>query len=246
MLVSDVAVGQRLLQAGQIVEGDDPRRERGIHGRSHVARGGDHPPVLQRCEGLIHRAVVVPVVHDHLGAASQLACQPQHEPVRVRRRQAELPEAQTEAPAHLVTDPDRVLGGQHEGEALRRPLGDRVHRHLRPMARHGAGVAQAQIHVLDAVHVGEPGAVRLRHPDRERTRPPGHPVHGHAVQEGAFGLLEQVGGARVGIQEAAPLTVHEIGETGTVDRRHGASCSCRRDRACVRASLARGASPGAD
>jgi len=51
------------------------------------------------------------------------------------------------------------------------------------MPGHRPGVAEAEVDVVVTVDIGEVGAGRGLHVERERAGPADHPVHGHAGQE---------------------------------------------------------------
>ncbi len=134
-------------------------------------------------ERLVHRAVVAVVVDDHLGPAGDVAGEPDHEPVGVGGGERELPVADAEAAAQLVRGDDGVLGRQHVGDAAAHLGLDREPGRLGAVPRHGARVAQAEVHVLVAVHVAEPRAPRLLDEEGIGTRPLDHPVHRDAVEQ---------------------------------------------------------------
>ena len=86
------------------------------------------------------------------------------------------------------------------------------------MARHRAGVAEAEVDVLVRVDVDEARAFRLLHEHREASRPLAHPVHGDALEQRRPRALGQLAGARVRLDEARLLARVQLGETGD---RHG-------------------------
>jgi hypothetical protein len=65
------------------------------------------------------------------------------------------------------------------------------------MTGHGTGIAEAEIEVAPAVHVGEPGALAFRHEQGKATGPLHHPVHRHAIEQAGAGALIQGPGFRV-------------------------------------------------
>ena len=62
----------------------------------------------------------------------------------------------------------------------------------RRVTGHRAGVAEAEVDVVDAVDVDEVGAVRRIDEDRERARPAGHPVHRHSTQQVGLRLFGEL------------------------------------------------------
>ena len=137
----DVAFGERPFETLEVVDLDHPRRFAERHGRAEVPLARHHVAgVIERREGLVHRAVVVPVVDDDLGAAGDLARPPDRVPIGVGGGQTELPVRYAEPPSHLSADPRGVLGRKHQGDPSRRLLRDRVEGHLRRMSGHAARV----------------------------------------------------------------------------------------------------------
>jgi hypothetical protein len=116
---------------------------------------------------------------EDLRAAGQLAGEPDREPVRIRRRERELPAREAEAPRQLAPDPDRVLARKHQRDPAARLLGERPHRRLRRVTRHRRGVAEAEVDVLVPVHVAEARSLRVGREDREAAGPADHPRHRH-------------------------------------------------------------------
>ncbi len=52
---------------------------------------------------------------------------------------------------------------------------DRLDRGIRTVTSHGAGIAEAEVNVGVAIHIGEVRPFGFFHKDRERTRPADHP-----------------------------------------------------------------------
>ena len=167
--------------ARQVVELDDARELREVghlpeQPRTHYGAAVDEPH-----EGLVHRAVVAAVEHQDLRASGDGACHAQRKAVGVGGGCGDLPVRQAEALGEQASDRDRVLGGQHVGEAAGRLPRDGLGHGGRRVAEHRAGVAQAEIRVLVAVDVAQQRAACFFHDERERHRPVAHPVHRHAV-----------------------------------------------------------------
>ena len=155
-------MSQLALECLEVVDLDDPRGLGGSTGAPMLPSRGSTPPSIERHHRLVDAAVVAVVVDEDLRPAGDLARDPDHEPVRVRGRERELPLAQAEASLHLLADRDRVLGRQHRRDPARDPLAHRGDRRRRRVARHSPGVAEAEVGVDVAVDVGRP-----RHPRRE-------------------------------------------------------------------------------
>ena len=79
-------------------------------------------------------------------------------------------------------DGQRVLAGQHVGQAAPGLAADGAGDRRRRMAEHRAGIAEAEIVERVAVDVGDRGALGAVDEDRERRRPVVHPVHRHAAE----------------------------------------------------------------
>ena len=131
----NVAVRKLALQRIDVVELDDARGLRRIHGRAEIAAPRPDDAVRERRERLVDRAVVAPVEDEHLGAPGEMSCEPDREAVRVGCGECELPGGDAEPPRQLRRDHERVLGRKHERDASRRLLLDRLQRGLRERAR---------------------------------------------------------------------------------------------------------------
>src|SRR5207245_11668549 len=86
---------------------------------------------------------------------------------------------------------------------------DSLHRRLRRVPCHGAGVSQTQVHISMSIHVVEMRALRLAHKRGEGPGPLCHPVHGHAAKERLARALEQRFGFGALIYKALLLALHE-------------------------------------
>ncbi|MGA3088801.1 MAG: hypothetical protein ABSD75_09330 [Terriglobales bacterium] len=135
---------------------------------------------MERDQGFVDRAVVAPLKDHNLGAAGNLARETNRETVGVGRGERELPVGQAETPLQFFADEDRILGGQHEGDAAFDLIFDGLDRREGGMSGHGSGVAEAEVDVTMAVDVVEVGALSLTHDRRKRPGPLYHPVHGDA------------------------------------------------------------------
>ena len=169
--------------AGRLVHRD--RRPDAALARAHLA-------VDERGDRLVDAAVVAVVVDDDLRAPGDLAGDPDHEPVRVGRREGELPVAQAEAALHLLADGRRVLGRQHRGDPAGELRVDRGDRRRRRVAGHRARVAEAEVGVDVAVDVAKLRALGRLHEHREVPRPAGHPVHRHPGEQRRLAALVQL------------------------------------------------------
>jgi hypothetical protein len=85
------------------------------------------------------------------------------------------------------------------------------------MTGHGTGIAEAEVEIAPAVHVGEPGAPAFRHEQGKATGPLHHPVHRHAIEQAGASALVQGPGFRVLLLEAALLCRVEGRQPGAVD-----------------------------
>ncbi len=84
------------------------------------------------------------------------------------------------------------------------------------MPAHGARVAQAEVHVVNAVHVQEMRACRALDIDGPGTGPFGHPEHRDAVRQMRRGLVEERLRPRSRGTEGPDLYAPELGETFTI------------------------------
>jgi hypothetical protein len=223
----DVTVGELPLQALEVVELHDARRLGRRHGHADVpAPRPDRAVWSERGKRLVDGAVVVEVVDEHLGPARDVAAEPDREAVRVRGGERELPPPDPEPTLELIGGNDRVLGGQHVGDAAAELALDRADRGVRAVPGHRTRVAQAEVDVLVAVDIGEVGPSSILDEEREGSRPLDHPVHRDAVEKGALGTLEQRLRPRIRTLEGRHLGSHEPLHPGAIQDRaacHGCS-----------------------
>ena len=173
----------RRSRASTSLKGTTRGRQGHVDLRAHGSGPGHDPVALEHGQGLVDGAVVAPVEHRDPRSPGQVPGEPEHEPVGVGRRHRELPAREPEPAAQLLGHPDRVLRRQHRGDALGGALGDGGRDLRQRVAGHRAGVAQAQVDVLDAVDVREPRPGGRVHEHRERAGPPRHPRHRYAGQQ---------------------------------------------------------------
>ncbi len=202
---SDVAGCQLALERLDVVPLDDARRQVERHRRAEIALALDDAAVTQRCERLVDRAVVAPVEDEHLRPARDEAGKADREAVRVGRRDRELPPRQAEPPRQLLAHPQRVLARKHQRDPARGLLGDRTHDRLGRVPGHRAGVAEAEVDVLDAVDVAEASALCLARKNGKAARPADHPVHRHTGQERRVRAVRELRRAGVLALEALEL-----------------------------------------
>ena len=226
----DVALRQRPVERFDIVPLDRLRRFRHVNRRADVVGARAGLAVDLDRERLVDGAVVAPGVDEDLRPAGDRPGEPDHGAVGVGGGQRELPVGEAEAASKLLADPARVLGGEHQGDAADCLGGDRLGRCGGRMPGHRAGIAQAEVDVGVAVHVGEVGARRLGHEHRVRAGPLRHPRHRHAGKERLLPLLKELPGARVLLDEALLLGSQEPAQPLAIHRlRHVASiCRLRR------------------
>ena len=205
----DVAGRQRGLQSSQVVEFDHPG------GRGEVLHlpeqaGALHGPALDQVDEHIVDGAVVAAVEDQQHAPAGGGTQPaQHETVGIGGGHCELPLWQAEAIGQQLRHHGGVFAGQHGGQAAcRLGLQGRGHRGRR-MPEHGSRVAEAEIDQRVAIHVGQFGAVSLRHLQGERRAPVAHPVQGHAEQHVPGGLLGQGPRARPAVRVPLALALEQ-------------------------------------
>ena len=190
-----------------------------------VARPGpDLPVVVEDGEGLVHAAVVAVGEHQDPGSAGDLPGQPDRPPVGVGRRQRERPQRQAEPAGQLRADPLGVLGRQHGGQAapLLGPAADRRGHRRGGMSRHRTGVAQREVGVAPAVHVGDGAAGGAVEVEREAAGPLAHPGHRHPVEQ-VPGLSVQRQRRRMAGGVTLPLVGDQSVQPVPRHRRHGLS-----------------------
>jgi hypothetical protein len=180
----DVAAIERSLDRIDVVEVDD----HGGHGRimhaTHLAGPRQCRPAFpHHGQGLLHRAVIAAVEHQHARPARDHARQAQHGAVGIRGRLRELPPGQAEQRSQAFSHLRHLRRRQHGGEPARRLRGDGRRHGRRGMPEHRAGIAQAEIHVAMPVDIGQLRITRFRDVQRHRQGPVAHPVHGHTGRE---------------------------------------------------------------
>ena len=219
----DVAVGELALEPLEVVDLDHPGGLGDVGAGADAADARAHLAVDKVRDGLVDAAVVAVVVDQDLRAAGDLARDPDHEPVRVGRREGELPVAEAEAPLHLLADGGSVLGRQHRRDPLGEPLVDGGDRGRGRVAGHRPGVTEAEVGVDVAVDVDQLGALGALEEHGEVARPAGHPVHRHARQQRALGPLVGALGPLVGRGEALALAREQLADPVPVDQSPGQS-----------------------
>src|ERR1700682_76107 len=132
----------------------------------------------------------------------------------------ELPVRKAEAALEIFADPERILGGKHEGNALFDATGDGSGDDFGRVAGHSASVTEAKVDVFAAVHVGEVRTSSGFNEHGESAGPFFHPVHGDAAEEGILSALVEGGGFRVVGEEAGFFAFLESVEFGAVDDGH--------------------------
>ncbi len=216
----DVAVGERGLEPRDVVELDDACGLGDVDLRPDRAADRHDPAaavVGKHRDGLVHRAVVAVVVDEHLGAAADVAGQPERESIGVGRGQRELPGGQSEPAGQLLADPGGVLGREHVGDAEAHLALDGGDRRGRAVAGHRPRIAEAEVDVVVPIDAAERGTRRGLDVEGERPGPLDHPGHRHALEEGGLGTLVELGRARVLPRERLALGGMEFGETGPID-----------------------------
>ena len=135
-----------------------------------------------------------------------------HLPFITEEVYGELPRSAEDAPMLIVAAwPDAA--------ELARPAGQGRHRRSRRMAGHRRGVAQREINIGVAIHVGDPVAPGAGQVEREPAGPLVHPGHRHASEE-VVGAVVQRTTRRVPLGVDAALTREQLGQARAVDGRH--------------------------
>ncbi len=165
---------------------------------------------------------MIAVIEDqHLGPLGDHARHAQGEAVGIGGGEGKLPVGQTKAALQLLPHPDDILIGQHQRDPFADLLLDGFDRGIRTVTGHGAGIAEAEVDVGIAVHVGEVGAFGFLHKDRERARPADHPQHRHAAMQRLAGALVELVGFGVVLMEELFFLLEQLGEFGAIECRHG-------------------------
>ena len=201
----DIALLQRRFQPRQIVELHDRGPEGQIIGLADQSPAGHRPAIPEAQEGIVDRAVIAAVEHQHLGPAGDGAAPADDEAVGVGGRGGHLPEGQAELARQELAHHRHILGRQHIGEAMAGLGGDRRRHGRGRMAEHRAGVAQAEIVIAVAVDVGQRGTGGIGDEEREGRTPIEHPMHGHAVMPMRRAALGELARSGIGLQETVPL-----------------------------------------
>ena len=226
----DVAGLEGALEGCEIVPLDRPGGHRRVDGRPDVVRPRAGLALDLDREALVDGAVVAPGIDQDLRPVRDRPRQAKRETVRVGCRESELPAGQAESPPELGRHPARVLGRQHQGDPARSAVGDGLHRRLRRVTGHCPRIPEAEIDVLVAVDILEPGALGIRRENGERTRPLGHPRHWDAAEQSLLPALEEPLRAWVVFDEPPLLLLEQIGEPVPVELpfpRHARQANCR-------------------
>jgi hypothetical protein len=89
------------------------------------------------------------------------------------------------------------------------------------VASHGASVAEAEVDVVTAVHIGEVRATGGFYEDGKGTGPFVHPVHWDAAEERGLGAEVEFSGARMIYDETFFFALMEGVQAGAVHGDHG-------------------------
>ncbi len=165
----------------------------------------------------VNRAVVAVVEDENFWSLRDFTRDANGESVGIGGGKSKLPEWKSEAARQFFADPNGVFGGEHERDAAFRltcnPIGETGGR----MAGHRSGIAEAEIDVFAAVHVGEVRAVSFGDENRKSSSPLFHPVHGDAAHQGMAGALVEGGGFGMFGDELRVFAQLETLEAGAVD-----------------------------
>ena len=206
-------------QTLEIVELGDPRGDGDVDRLADVA-GPAHALTVRadHDQRLVDAAVVAVAVEQDLWPAGQRPHQADGPAVGVGGGQREAPALEPEAAGELGPHPFGVLGGQHGGDPTQG--GDAVlyggHGRLGRVPRHGAGVPEGEVEVLEAVDVPDAVAQRPLEVDRE---PPGllvHPGHRHLAEQ-VVGAVVGRGGSGMPGNEVPLLAGVDLGQPAAVD-----------------------------
>ena len=188
----NIAGGEGLFQSLNIVERDYHRCHVGIDGCPDVASPLNHFPVpIQGGKGLVNTAVVA-VVHDqHFAFSRHLSGVANHGAIGISGGQRELPLGHSKPLCEHARSDGGILSGQHGGDSLGHLVGNCSDCGLRRVTHHGAGVAETQINVVDAIDARKVSALGTLYVHRPRTWPLSHPEHGNPIGHGGLRALEQ-------------------------------------------------------
>ena len=193
--------------------------ERRVDRRADVARRATRPLRGRDGEGLVDAAVVAVAEHEHLRAPGEVPGEADRPPVGVGGAQREAPPLDAEPPGELVGDEGRLLGREHgrgAAEARQAVVHGADGRRGR-VAGHRPGVAEAEVDVLVAVEVRQPGAACAPQVEREAAGPLVHPGHRHPAEQVGGGAGEGGERARVAAHVRGPLPPTKGGEATSVD-----------------------------
>ena len=101
----------------------------------------------------------------------------QYVPIGVGCGECELPLWHPKTLCQKICRSDRICSWQHVGRALGNLVLHGLYGGIGSVSTHGTGVTQAEIGVIQAVHVGEVGALGVVNVNWKRTWPLGHPNH---------------------------------------------------------------------
>ena len=214
---ADVALGQRRFQRLDVVERDGAAVFGQVVGLADQAGAVHGLAVAAAHHHVVHGAVVAAVEHQQGLAPGHRAGPAQHVAVGVGGGGGDLPERQAEARGQQFAADHGVFARQHGGQAVVGLLGDGLGDRVRRVAKHGAGVAQAEVDVLVAVDVIKAGALGALDEQRAGRRPVGHPVHRHAGVQRAARAFGQGDGLRIAFEETGALAGGEGFHGGLAD-----------------------------
>ena len=192
----DVAMGEFPFERGEIVEFDDAGGLDRIYRRADIsaARAGD--AIVERDVGFVHGAVIAVVEDENFGALGDFAGDADGEAVGVGGGESKLPVGQAEAAGEFFADPRSVFGGEHQGDSVLRLARDGCGGWRGRMSGHGAGVAEAEVNVVVAVHILKMRAAGFSDEHGKFAGPFFHPVHGDAAEERFLSAGVESGGER--------------------------------------------------
>ena len=94
-----------------------------------------------------------------------------------------MPVGKAKAALQFLAHPDDIFIRQHERDAFLDLLIDGFDCCFGRVTGHRACVAEAEVNVGIAIHIGEVRAFGFFHKDRKRPRPADHPQHRHAAMQ---------------------------------------------------------------
>jgi len=159
---------------------------------------------------LVDAAVVAVAVEQDLRPAGQRPHEADGPAVGVSGGQREAPALEPEAAGELGPHPLCVLGRQHRGDAAQGA--DAVlyggHGRRRRVPRHGAGVPEREVDVLEAIDVPDAVAQGPLEVDREAPGLLVHPGHRHVAEQMPRSLVCRPGSRVLGIEVSLLSRVH--------------------------------------